>query len=423
LFRALPFLSPLTRALCTGRPTNVAQYGTGLQQGAFCNGDALLVGSRTETEVNVGLLSLKFLETLSPDEIKLGLLTWRRARPGDEFKLEKAANRYEGEVQSVSLMMFKMYSPYPTHDTLLKAVLDTVPTDTGTMIELFHLKPDLLRFDGALDDIELRPGVSLKHTLQTPDESPQLDYSLRAYLAALYYPQTMRITLRDVLVEPVIPLDDMICIKQVKYTPRSAEDRRRHWANVTFGLRACSTGGVSADGEEEMALSDTRGSTFYLNGRLIRFNDPIGAQKDKITGKGLHIVVDVSDTGDTQNMLLTPLPHKQVRAPAAAGCGFGAVCPAAHGPHAPLCRCFSRGVCAAVRWFGILWRIATGIPDEHATQRFHDLADDAAAHVLRRTSAKRRYRRSRAADGALQGHGAPHWPSSCAETLSRDRQR
>jgi hypothetical protein len=64
-----------------------------------------------------------------------------------------------------------------------------------------------------------------------------------------------------------------------------------------------------------MALADTRGSTFYLNGRLIRFNDLIGRQKDQILGKGLHIVVDVSDDGDTKNLLLTPLPHKQVRLP------------------------------------------------------------------------------------------------------------
>jgi hypothetical protein len=334
--RGLPFLAPLTRAravacVAPARRFNAAQFGTGLQQGAFCNGDALLVGSRTEKEVNVGLLSLKFLDDLSPDEIKLGLLTWRRASPGDEFTLEAAATDEERQVQDVSLMMFSAYSPYATRNTLLHAVLDMVPTRTGTMVELFHLKPDLLRFDGAPDDIELCRGKSLKHTTETPEDSPPLDYSLRAYLAALYWPQTMRITLRDVSIVPMDPLDDLVSVKHVRYKPRVNPDQ--HWAIVKFGLRVRSTGGVSANGEEEVALSDTRGTTFYLNGRMIRYNDHLGLQKEKICGKGLTIVVDVSDEGDLRNMLLTPFPHKQVR-PAACRRIFSQCCvPRAHGQH------------------------------------------------------------------------------------------
>lgn len=35
-----------------------AQYGYGLQVGAFCNGDALLIGCKTNDGVHVALLSL-----------------------------------------------------------------------------------------------------------------------------------------------------------------------------------------------------------------------------------------------------------------------------------------------------------------------------------------------------------------------------
>ena len=305
-----------------------AQYGYGLQVGAFCNGDALLVGCKTGQGVHVALLSLHYLDECAIPEVKLATASWVRNGAGaaEAYTLQEGAARSDEALElAESLFVLRHYSPYDREEALLAAVLDAVRTPTGTMQEIFHLHASsagdtLLRFD-VPGDVQLRPGVSKTHTNLPAEQSPPaLDTSLREYLSVLYLTPRLSITLRG---QPVVHRSVAAGLYHQhdapSYTPRGAsvtvcmklglavEEDDKAAAGGGAGGRSSRRGAAAQDEMDGAGgrLSRRSGVALYWQGRLIRYCEPLGMQRNNgVFGAGVCGVADVGD-------LLTPLPTKQ----------------------------------------------------------------------------------------------------------------
>ena len=272
--------------------------------GAFCNGEALLIGCKTGDGVHCALLSLHYLHEIGVQEVKIASVSWLRGG-GAEHGAAGAYTLQQGAARSAerfeldeSLFVLRHYSPYDDEAALLAAVLDAVRTPTGTMQELFHLHKaegdeTQLRFD-VPDDVRLRPGVSKTHTnLPAEQEPPALDTSLRAYLEVLYLTPRLRITLRGT---PVAHRSVAAAlwhpVDAAPYSPRG------------MGVTVCMKLGVALeDGDDRLARRG--GVALYWQGRLIRYCEPLGMQRSHgMLGAGVCGVADVGE-------LLTPAPTKQ----------------------------------------------------------------------------------------------------------------
>jgi hypothetical protein len=285
-----------------------AQYGYGLQVGAFCNGDALMMGCKTAEGVHVALLSLFYLDECAVPEVKLATASWVRNGAGaaEAYTLQQGEARSEARLDlAESLFVLRRYTPYAGEGALLAAVLDAVRSPTGTLQEVYHLHATsdgapLLRFD-VPGDVVLRPGVSKTHTnLPAEQAPPALDTSLRAYLEVLYLQPRLRITLRGVPVAHRLLVAGLFQLQEaVPYAPRG------------MGVTVSLTLGVAVedddDGQADAGgrLSRRGGVALYWQGRLIRYCEPLGMQRSSgALGAGVCGVADVGG-------LLTPLPTKQ----------------------------------------------------------------------------------------------------------------
>jgi len=283
--------------------------------GAFCNGEALLMGCKTAEGVHVALLSLFHLDECGIDEVKIASVSWLRNGAGaaEAYTLLTGEARTNERFElDESLFVLRKYSPYGDEAALLAAVLDAVRSPTGTMQELFHLHttgPDgetLLRFD-VPGDVMLRPGASKTHTNQPAESSPPaLDTSLRAYLEVLYLTPRLRITLRGVPVEHRCVASGLYHLEDAApYAPRGTGISVIMKLGVAVETNCEEAAGPSSD-VADARLSRCAGVSLYWQGRLIRYCEPLGLQRGNngLMGAGVCGVCDVGE-------LLTPLPTKQ----------------------------------------------------------------------------------------------------------------
>jgi hypothetical protein len=269
-------------------------------------------------------------------EVKLATASWVRNGAGaaEAYTLQEGAARSDEALElAESLFVLRHYSPYDREEALLAAVLEAVRTPTGTMQEVYHLHTSaagetLLRFD-VTGDVTLRPGVSKTHTnLPAEASPPALDTSLRAYLEVLYLTPQLSITLRG---QPVVHRSVAAGLYHTHdaapYKPRGAsvtvcmklglavedDDEPAAGAGAGGGRGAggrSSRRGAAAQDEAEFGaggarLSRRSGVALYWQGRLIRYCEPLGMQRNNgVMGAGVCGVADVGD-------LLTPLPTKQ----------------------------------------------------------------------------------------------------------------
>ena len=308
------------------------------------------VGERT-VALAAGLLSQPFLMANSQDDIVLPMASWQKTGAGP-WELQDA----HAACTEQSLHWLWEYSPYNSAEELRNAALGCLakageharggpalagddPRITGTMVELFALRSNELRFDCADDDITLDEQVRFTHTRireptleQGQRMGPTLDTSFRAYLAVLYGragPDCIKIILRGVPVVQRSPADLLEFEKTKTYCMGKNSSRQ---VRITLGLEFVPKGqceprasfGRADDNQDDSAgereLSKRQGLFIYwvpnstdpgapVVSRLLKALQPYGKQRG-VAASMFQGIVGVVEVHDGLGRLV-PNPAKQ----------------------------------------------------------------------------------------------------------------
>jgi hypothetical protein len=231
-------------------------------------------GATGAQEVTAGLLSLKYMEAMDEQDIKLPMLTWRKPAGSAAWALCVPEGGTQEEVQE-SRALLELFTPYRRVEDLLAAVLAHVAAvgGEGTAVEIFHLHADELVFDPRAPngDITLRPGCKTHTNAASPAEGAlPLDASLRAYCEVLYvahpHKAPMVIELCGARVAPRSLLAELHKPLTYTYDP---DNNAALAVRMTFGLDLADKAGAGAEEEALPRLSAHHGIAVYFRSRLI----------------------------------------------------------------------------------------------------------------------------------------------------------
>ncbi|XP_035265608.1 MORC family CW-type zinc finger protein 3-like isoform X1 [Anguilla anguilla] len=265
----------------------VGLYGNGFKSGSMRLGKDVIVFSKTQDIMSVGLLSQTYLAAIRAENIEVPIVTIKQDGE-DKISIEP------GDRDSLEAIL--KHSLFKTEKELLQELqaINTMPPmgSTGTRIIIWNLRSskdgqtefDLKtnRYDILIPHVD--SGDVNNHQNTNKNSEPESRYSLRAYCSILYLKPRMQIIIRGQKVQAQLVSKSLAHTRKDRYTPKFLMKP----IPITFGYGTKDSGHY--------------GIMMYNKKRLIRAYERVGCQRK---GNGVGII------GIIECDFLTPTHNKQ----------------------------------------------------------------------------------------------------------------
>ncbi|KAK0151313.1 MORC family CW-type zinc finger protein 3 [Merluccius polli] len=286
----------------------IGRYGNGFKSGSMRLGLDVIVLSKSEDVMCVGMLSQSYLTQIGAEQITVPIISIKETEAKKYILLTFSNGSLLSswslllgysvcsEEHRASLQDILRYSLFNTEEELFTELqaINANRSNTGTRIIIWNLgrtSAGNMEYDFTTDRYDIRIPSDVFVSTSEPERAvssvPESTFSLRAYCSVLYLKPRMQINIRGLKVKTRLISKSLACTAKDAYKPTSVKQR----IPITFGYNTKS--------EEQYGIM------MYHKNRLIKAYHRVGCQLNASNVNGIGVI------GVIECNFLEPTHNKQ----------------------------------------------------------------------------------------------------------------